>query len=82
MRARATAIMHVAIHDALNSIDPNYGSYAKVPRARKGASPEAAVGEAARGALAGAAPALAGSINAFYATWSLSAAGLPEHRLR
>ena len=77
VRARATAIMHVAIHDALNSIEPKYGSYAKVPRARKGASPEAAVGEAARGALAGAAPALAGSINAFYATWSANPANVP-----
>ena len=47
VRARATAIMHVAIHDALNSIDPKYGSYTNVPRARHGASPDAAVGEAA-----------------------------------
>jgi hypothetical protein len=69
-RARTTAIMYVAMHDALNSIQPRYESYTDVARARPGASPDAAVGEAAYRALKGAAPAALGaSIDAFYNTW-------------
>ena len=77
-RARATAIMHVAIHDALNSIDAYYGSYAKVPPARKGASPDAAVGEAAYRALVGVAPALTMPITTFYNTWYGALPGCPS----
>ena len=78
-RARTTAIMYVAMHDALNSIQPHYESYAHVPRARRGASPDAAVGEAAYLALKGAAPvALGASIDAFYNTWYLVSSGCPN----
>ena len=34
-RARATAIMHVAIHDALNSIDPYYGPMQRCRRSQR-----------------------------------------------
>ena len=77
--ARTKAIMYVAMHDALNSIEPHYESYTDVPRARRGASPDAAVGEAAYRALKGAAPAtLGGSIDAFYNTWYLERSGCPN----
>ena len=77
--ARTKAIMYVAMHDALNSIEPHYESYTDVPRARSGASPDAAVGEAAYRALKGAAPAAVGaSIDAFYNTWYLTLPGCPS----
>ena len=77
--ARTRAIMYVAMHDALNSIQPHYASYTDVPRARRGASPDAAVGEAAYRALKGAAPAAVGaSIDTFYNTWYLTLPGCPS----
>jgi hypothetical protein len=77
--ARTRAIMYVAMHDALNSIQPHYESYTEVPRAPRGASPDAAVGEAAYRALKGAAPAaLGGSIDAFYNTWYDTRSGCPN----
>ncbi len=51
LQARATAITHIAIHDALNSIQPRYQSYNALPAAAFGASPDAAVAAAARTAL-------------------------------
>ncbi len=78
-RARTTAIMYVAMHDALNSIESRYEPYTHVPRARRGASPAAAVGEAAYLALKGAAPAaLGGSIDTFYNAWYLASSGCPN----
>ena len=54
VRARATAIMHVAIHDALNSIEPKYGSYAKVPpRSKRRIARGGRRGGGVRGALVG-----------------------------
>jgi hypothetical protein len=47
IRNRITAMVQVAVHDALNSIEPRYDSYAGVPLAVAGASPEAAVAAAA-----------------------------------
>jgi len=52
-QSRAMAIVQVAIHDALNSIDPRYESYAVVPAASASASPDAAIAAAARGTLLG-----------------------------
>src|ERR1700757_2337216 len=49
--SRIYAMMHVAIHDALNSIDRRYRPYAFDRRATPGASPEAAVAAAARDVL-------------------------------
>ena len=40
---RAMAIVQIAVHDALNSIDPRYETYSVVPSAPAGASADAAV---------------------------------------
>jgi hypothetical protein len=53
MRARSLAIMHVAMHDAVNSVQSKYESYTDVPRARWGASADAAARQAAASALKG-----------------------------
>ena len=45
------AMSHVAIHDALNSIDRRYATYAVVPAANANASPNAAIAAAARRVL-------------------------------
>jgi hypothetical protein len=49
--SRMLAMMHVAIHDALNAIDRRYQPYAYDGTGAPGASPEAAVAAAARDAL-------------------------------
>ena len=49
--SRIYAMMHVAIHDALNAIDRRSRPYAFDVQAEAGASPEAAVAAAARGVL-------------------------------
>jgi hypothetical protein len=49
--SRIYAMMHVAIHDALNAIDRRSRPYAFDRRATPGASPEAAVAAAARNVL-------------------------------
>ena len=49
--SRLYAMMHVAIHDALNAIDRRSRPYALAGRADAGASPEAAVAAAARDVL-------------------------------
>jgi hypothetical protein len=54
IRARATAIMHIAMHDAVNSVQSRYESYGNVPRARPGASADAAARQAAASAMKGA----------------------------
>src|SRR5690242_10924161 len=45
--ARAYAMTHIAIHDALNAIDRRYQPYAYDKKAEPGASPDAAVAAAA-----------------------------------
>ncbi|MCC6716984.1 MAG: vanadium-dependent haloperoxidase [Acetobacteraceae bacterium] len=49
--SRMYAMMHIAIHDALNAIDRRYLPYSFDRRAERGASPEAAVAAAARDVL-------------------------------
>ena len=49
--SRMLAMMHVAIHDALNAIDRRYQPYAYDGAGAPGASPEAAVAAAARDVL-------------------------------
>src|SRR4051794_4808762 len=49
--SRIYAIMHIAIHDALNSIDRRFQPYAFDRQAEPGASPDAAVAAAARDVL-------------------------------
>lgn len=48
---RAFAMVHLAIHDALNAIDPRYDTYSVVAPGNPNASPEAAVAAAARRVL-------------------------------
>lgn len=50
-QGRVLAIASIAVHDALNSIDPRYDTYNALPPASPGASPDAAVAAAARTAL-------------------------------
>jgi hypothetical protein len=54
VQSRTLAIVHVAIHDALNSIDSRYERYAFKADVQTGASVDAAVAAAARDALVGA----------------------------
>lgn len=50
-QARAMAITSIAVHDALNSIDPRYRTYNLLPAAAAGAQPDAAIAAAASNAL-------------------------------
>jgi hypothetical protein len=54
--SRTWAMVHLAIHDALNSIDRRYEPYAHEARAERDAAPEAAIAAAARDVLAGLIP--------------------------
>jgi hypothetical protein len=56
--SRMMAMMHVAIHDALNAVDPRFRPYAFDGRAAAGTSPEAAVAAAARDVLVAVMPEL------------------------
>lgn len=49
--ARAMAIVHIAIFDAVNSVKGGYQSYTGIPRARSGASVDAAIAQAAHDTL-------------------------------
>ncbi len=53
-RSRTLAIVHVAIHDALNAIDSRYERYVFTGNAATGASADAAVAAASHDALVGA----------------------------
>lgn len=81
-QSRSLSIVHLAIHDALNAIDPRYAAYASpagadgfVVEASRGAphvhvtgaSPEAAVAAAARDTLLVVAPARSVDIEVWYA---------------
>jgi len=50
-RAYLGALVHIAIHDALNNIDPRFGTYTVARPAAANASPEAAIAAAARDVL-------------------------------
>lgn len=50
-QARAMAIMQIAVHDALNAINPRFDFYNHVSPAAPGASPDAAVAAATRTTL-------------------------------
>jgi hypothetical protein len=71
-QSRIKAMMYVAMHDALNSIDRRYETYTDVPDAAGGARVDAAVGRAAYRVLdsqvAGQGQAIAVFYNAWYAT--------------
>lgn len=49
--SRIYAMMHIAIHDALNAIDPRYRSYVYTKKAEPGTSSDAAVAAASRDVL-------------------------------
>src|SRR5215472_14047744 len=49
--SRMYAMMHIAIHDAVNAIDPKYEAYAYDKKADPGTSAEAAVAAAAHDVL-------------------------------
>lgn len=48
---RVFAMVHIAMHDALNAIDPRYASYSTIGAGNPHASPDAAVARAARDVL-------------------------------
>ena len=78
-QAREMAMVHLAIHDALNSIRPRYARYAPGPRAPAGASPEAAIAAAARTVLLATVPGQAAAIERDYRR---ALAGIPDGRAR
>src|SRR5262249_50398765 len=49
--SRAMAIVHIAMFDAANAVDPRYESYSGIPPAPPGASMDAAVAQAAHDTL-------------------------------
>jgi hypothetical protein len=54
VQSRTLAILHVAVHDALNAIHPRYERYAFTGVAQNGTSADAAIAAAARNSLIGA----------------------------
>lgn len=75
--ARVHAMATLAMHDALNAIDARYESYAVIPAAAVGASPDAAVATAARDVLVAAAPAQAATVQQKYAAFLATLAPCP-----
>jgi hypothetical protein len=65
---RHQAMMHIAMHDALNAIDPRFDQYAYVGRSR-GANPVAAAAKAAHDVLVAVYPAQQAKLDAELATW-------------
>ena len=58
LQARVSAMVQIAVHDALNSIEPHYQTYNVVPTANPLASREAAIARATRDVLFDAVPAM------------------------
>ena len=69
IQTRVNAITHLAIHDALNSIEPRYEPYAGTHPAARGASPEAAVATAAYMTLSITVPSQAAALENTYDTY-------------
>ncbi|MGG5822045.1 vanadium-dependent haloperoxidase [Falsiroseomonas sp. HW251] len=65
-QSRVFAILHAAIHDALNAIEPRYAPYTPAVSAAPLASPEAAVAAAAREVLVALVPQQAAAIETAY----------------
>jgi hypothetical protein len=76
-QARSMTIVHVAVHDAVNSLTGKHRTYLSHGAAPAGASPDAAAIAAAHRALAGLFPLQAGTLDPARAA-SLSARGLTE----
>jgi hypothetical protein len=66
-QSRTLAILHAAIHDALNAIEPRFQMYSPGLGRANGASPEAAVAAAARDVLATLLPEQATMVESEYA---------------
>lgn len=73
-QVRVLAMTQVAVHDALNSIEPRYRTYTIVGAVNPNASPDAAVARAAADVLRASIPSQAATIDAQYAA---SIAALP-----
>lgn len=73
--ARLYAIENVAIHDALNAINPRFERYADTGPIDRSANPAVAVLKAAHDAIAGADPAEASATNAWFASQISAFAG-------
>jgi hypothetical protein len=69
IQTRVNAITHLAIHDALNSIELRYEPYAGAHPAARGASPEAAVATAAYMTLSITVPSQATALETTYDTY-------------
>jgi hypothetical protein len=59
----------IAVHDALNAIEPRYDSYTVTSPGRPGASPDAAVARAAHDVLVGTLPGQAATLDPAYASY-------------
>jgi hypothetical protein len=59
----------LAVHDAVNAIDPRYVSYIGGIPAKPGASVDAAVAAAARGVLVQTVPSQAAAVDAAFLVW-------------
>jgi len=68
MGPRHQAMMHIAMHDALNAIDPRFDQYAYFGRSR-GANPIAAAAKAAHDVLVAVYPAQQASLDEELANW-------------
>ena len=68
MGPRHQVMMHIAMHDALNAIDPRFDQYAYFGRS-KGANPVAAAAKAAHDVLVAVYPAQQATLDAELATW-------------
>ena len=68
MGPRNQAMMHIAMHDALNAIDPRFDQYAYFGRSH-GANPIAAAAKAAHDVLVAVYPAQQATLDAELATW-------------
>ena len=68
MGPRHQAMMHIAMHDALNAIDPRFDQYAYLGQS-KGANPVAAAAKAAHDVLVAVYPAQQATLDAELATW-------------
>lgn len=74
-KLRAMAMVQIAVHDALNAIDPRYETYSVMPVAASNALPEAAVAAAARDVLIAVMP--LAQHNAINSAYAAALAGLP-----
>jgi hypothetical protein len=79
LQTRINAITHLAIHDALNSIDPRYDTYARRHPAAPGASPDAAVATAAYMTLSVTVPAQAAALETTYDNYLAGLSCPPAH---